>query len=443
MKSEEVYPRTLIVGVHFSEQSGSGTYLRRLFSGWPVDHVATICGATSLPDWSRCSRHYRTGDSEFRLQALFKRFVPAIISGPVFPVALDSTLEPRKTPSRSISHRIAQSSWRLLLFILGGGEILYKVGPSPKLVKWALDFQAEVIYGHFSSLNSLRFLLRMQHALDIPLVLHFMDDFPEALYRNGFASRYLRKIYLSEFSALVHSADVAIAICQEMAEEYEKRYQRKVLSLPMPVEIDAYQTETRTQWVSGQPFRLRYGGRVGWAIRESLADVAGVIHKLWQDGVDVTFDLATFQKDLLPGNCINLRGVNIQRPGPLADLPRLQAAADILLICYDFDPVSFREARYSMPSKLADCLASGSPILVYGPAGLPVVEYARRGGWGKVVDIRDSKVLREAICELMEKSSLREQLGKTAKRLANEIHDAKIVSESLRTIMQKAIAGKT
>ena len=129
----------------------------------------------------------------------------------------------------------------------------------------------------------------------------------------------------------------------------------------------------------------------------------------------------------------------MQQPGPLTDLPRFQLEADLLVICYDFDAESFRQARYSMPSKMADCMASGTPILVYGPAGLPVVEYARREKWGKVVDSRDSEVLESAICEIMTSALLRDQYGKKANRLAGEIHDAEIVSNSLKTILQNVI----
>ena len=282
----------------------------------------------------------------------------------------------------------------------------------------------------------------MQQALGLPLVLHFMDDWSETNYRGGWAARLLCRAFQAEFRELIRAADVTIAICQEMAEEYEKRYQRPVLWLPMPVEVGPYQAAARTQWTAGRPFRLRYGGRVGWAIRDSLADIASAVHSLREGGADVVFDLVTFQTDQVPAACFASTGVAVQTPGPLDELPRVQAEADVLVVCYDFDPESFRQARYSMPSKLADCLASGTPILVYGPAGLPVVEYARREGWGKVVDRRDPAALQAAVRELMDSPALREQLGRKAKRLATERHDAKVVSNEIRRILAAAAGNQ-
>lgn len=434
------YPRTLIIGLQFSEQSGGGIFLGRLFSGWPNNCLATVSSDNLLPDKQRCRLQYRIGHLEYRLYAPFKWIVSQRTSSDHH-ISVSSVYGHEVIIGKSsFSVRgFAQYLWRAFLDNLGGGEILYKVAPSSKLISWVHKFKPEVLYGVCSDLNSVRFLRQIQQVFGLPLVLHFMDDWPENLYRQSFISRLVRKSYLKEFSKLVQSADVAIAISKEMADEYEKRYKRQVLTLPMPADLDVYKAVARSQWLEGRPFRLRYGGRVGWAIQESLSDIARAVHSLRKMGADVTFDLATFQKDQVPSVCNALSGVNIQIPGPLADLPYLQTESDVLVICYDFDARSFSQARYSMPSKLADCMASGTPILVYGPPGLPVVEYARREGWGMVVDSRDIDVLRLAISELMASSDLREKFGKKSKKCAAKMHDAKIVSESFRALLQELV----
>jgi glycosyltransferase involved in cell wall biosynthesis len=448
LTSDTNYPRTLIVGVQFSEGSGTGTYLGQLFSGWPADRLATVCGDVAPPDWRRCRRDYRIGDLEFRLPALLRRMVPARPSGPLAPPTAQGPQPASPPPSSaaspagaSLGRRLARYPWRAMLRLLGGGEVLYRVGPSPEFLAWARSFEPEVIYGRCSSLNNVRFLRRTQQALGLPMVLHLMDDWPGSLYLGGWTSRLIRPRYLAEFAEVIRSADVVVAICREMAEEYQRRYQRPIQWLPMPVELAPYQQAARTQWTAGKPFRLRFGGRIGWAIRESLADVARAVHGMRQDGSDVAFDLVTFRPDDAPAACRTADGVTVQPPGPLADLPRLQAEADVLVVCYDFDAESFRQARYSMPGKLAECMASGTPILVYAPPGLPVVEYARREGWGRVVDRRDPEALRAAVRELMESASLREQLGQTARRLAAQRHDAQAVSDQMRSLLTSAIAN--
>lgn len=438
MIPEDNYPRALIINNLFSEKSGSGIFLGRLFTNWPVSKLATICSGNLPPDWKKCRLHYRTGNLEFKLKAPFKWIFSNMASCSVLPsfekTSIVNTAE-KKVSDNTLRY---QNIFRKFLHFLGNEELFYDVGPSIELLEWVQKFQPEVIYGICSSLNSLLFLRSMQQNLCIPLVLHFMDDWPASLYRHSLTAMMLRSRYLVQFSELICSSDVAVAICKEMAEEYQHRYQRVVLTLPMPVELPPYQALVRKKWIASKPFRIRYGGRVGWAIRDSLADISEAVRSLRQDGFDVVFDITTFQLEEVPKVCFSSNGVNVAIPGPLADLPRTQAEADVLIICYDFDQESFRQARYSMPSKMADCMASGTPILVYGPSNLPVVEYARRDGWGMVVDNRDAVALRGAIIELMGSAALREHLGKTAKRLASNIHDANKVSESFYEIMRGA-----
>jgi glycosyltransferase involved in cell wall biosynthesis len=437
MPNNEHYPRTLIVGVHFSDKSGPGTFLGRLFSSWHKDCLATISSDPEPPDWRHCQRHYRTGELKFPFRSLSHKLLSVGRFGEMFPPELYGAIVTHTSTlsKESFVRRLARSLWRKLLRITSGGEIFFHVGPSPELLAWAREFKPDVLYGHCSGLNSVLFLYRIQQELKLPLVLHIMDDMSGTKYSKGLVAKLLRPRFKAEFSELMKSADIIIAICQEMANEYENRYMRPVLSFPIPVEMDAYMGIVRTQWNAGRPFRLQFGGRVGWALRESLVDIALAVSSLRKDGIDVVFDLLTFETESVPDECRILDGVNVKAAVPSAQLPYLQVEADVLVICLDFDPESILQAKYSMPSKLAGCMASGTPILVYGPVGSPVVEYARRESWGKVVDKRDIFVLKEAIQELIDYASLREQLGRKATRLATEKHDAKIVSDEIRNIL--------
>jgi glycosyltransferase involved in cell wall biosynthesis len=443
MRDESDCPRTLIVGAHLSENSGSGIYLGRLFSLWTAERLACVSSGSAVPDWRRCERFYQLGGQEYRLLTPLSRIVPAVSSGPrrASPDSASRLDSPISSSRESLGRCVARYSWRTLLWLLGGGEFLYDVGPSRALLDWLKPFRPEVLYGQCSHLNSIRFLCALRQSLRIPLVLHCMDDWPESLYRCNLPARLAGTRYRREFAALTRSADVTLAICKEMAEEYQRRYGIPVSWLFMPADLDPYRVTRRTQWAGCRPFRLRYGGRVGWAIRESLADLARAVHSLRQEGVDITFDIVKTNPGEVPAACRTSSGVFVKPPGPYSDVPREQAAADVLIVCYDFDDESVQSARYSMPSKLAECMAVGTPILVYAPAGLPVVEYARREGWGKIVDHRDPASLRTALIELMSSEEQREQFGRAAMRLAAQRHNARVVSESLRSLLKSLTAG--
>jgi glycosyltransferase involved in cell wall biosynthesis len=209
----------------------------------------------------------------------------------------------------------------------------------------------------------------------------------------------------------------------------------------MPVDWSVWEPYARRDWKASGTFRIRYGGRVGWSVHESIVAVSRAVDRLRVAGEDVAFDVRTFTPELLASSLEGLRGVTLQSPEPFETLPASQAAADALLICYDFGDKSIHAARYSMPGKTAECMASGTPCLVYGPAGLPVVEYARREGWGLVVDDPSPGAIDEAITRMKGDANLRETLGRRALELVRLRHDARLVAEDLRR--QLAAAGRS
>ncbi len=231
---------------------------------------------------------------------------------------------------------------------------------------------------------------------------------------------------------LVARADAAFGICEAMNAAYQERYHRPWEWLDMPVDASACEKHVRRDWQARGTFRIRYGGRVGWSIQESVVAVARAVDRLGRAGRDVAFDVKTLNPETLAPAIQGLRGATLQTLEPFDSVPASQAAADALVICYDFGEASIRAARYSMSSKTAGCMASGTPCLVYGPAGLPVVEYARREGWGLVVDDPAPETLDRAIRRLMDDAELRERLGRRALELVRSRHDARIIAEEFR-----------
>jgi hypothetical protein len=94
----------------------------------------------------------------------------------------------------------------------------------------------------------------------------------------------------------------------------------------------------------------------------------------------------------------------------------------VLPINYDAETVDF--IRYSMPTKVPAYMASGTPILVYGPRGVAQVDYAAREGWGLVVSDRDCAGLDLGFRRILSDGPLRESVRVRAQTLAAANHDS-------------------
>lgn len=439
-------PRTLIFGAKFSTHYGTGTYLAMLFKGWPREKLATICGDPYPIDWSACDRHYETGSLEYGWKWPFCYGGPKKFSGSLQPSsAFNGCSAAQKASNPELRSFRAKLKSKLRSKILGVCQVdlLKRETLSEQLVSWVREFDPEVIYARPSYIVNNRLLKKLQVVCGKPLVLHYMDDWPENLYSNGLLDGMFRSTYLKEFVELVKSADANVAICKEMADEYEGRYGRKFHWLENPVDIGPFRDFTRTEWSAGKPFRIRYGGRIGWAISQSLLDMAAVVHELRKSGVNVVFEIHSSQAAAIAQECRQYDGVSIHALGPYKDLPKSLFHSDLLFICYDFDPGSIKLARLSMPGKMGECLATGTPVLVYGPKGSPVIEYARRAQWGSVVDERSHEKLTTTLKELIANAALRERLGTRSIQLANEVHTSDKVSENLGAILRGVIRRGT
>lgn len=429
------WPRTLIVGPLFSSEYGTGTFLSHLFAGCPKENLAVVSPMLERPNWARFDRLYRPGCDELLYPRGLSWANSRAISGPVQPERPGvSTLPKPPLPLRAGRFLLHRSLVRLF----GTYEVMVTSTVSEKLVHWVREFKPDVIYGTYGNILSASLLSSMSDVLDIPLVIHVMDDWGENMYLKGPLSGFARKVWRQTERNMISKAAIAIAICGEMGAAYQKRYQRDWTSLPMPVDSKAFVPHARTSWEARSPFRIRYGGRVGWAIHKSIVAVAQAVDRLRKQGFDIVFEIRVGDTQLLAPELKDLQGVSLGPLEPYETLAASQTAADALLICYDFSPVAFRNARYSMPSKTTECMASGTPCLVYGPPGLPVVEYARRSQWALLVDDPSPQALDAAIIRLVKDNALRAQLGRTALDLVQSTHDAAKVSEFFCRLLRRA-----
>jgi glycosyltransferase involved in cell wall biosynthesis len=102
------------------------------------------------------------------------------------------------------------------------------------------------------------------------------------------------------------------------------------------------------------------------------------------------------------------------------------ARADALLLPVNFGRHSIDLLRYSMPTKVPSYLASGTPILVFGPPQTAQVQYARDSGWGHVIAERSIPALKAGIRRIVDDLPLRQKLSAAAHK-ASVNHDAKVV----------------
>ena len=444
--NESDYPRVLIIRQSSNTTSGGGITLSNLFRGWPKDRLAIACGGDEYPDSTLFENYYNLGSLEDRWIWPFNSIKrQGKISGPVAlsqvsrGLGADSTspLGVVKTFRPSFSRRLFYASVNLF----GTYELMRQLYLSPQFLEWVNLFKPDLIYTWLHSINVIRLVERTYCATGVPLVIHIVDDWPAALYRHGLLAPYVRHRMDVEFRALLACSSGRMGIGNKMCQVFEGRYGLPFEAFHNTIDISVWRKIARRDWVSSTPFRVVYTGGIGPANRQSLADAADAVAELFDSRQPIMMDIFT-------PNWEFGRTILLERPGcvyvnpaiPYRDMPITLAKADLLLLPLDFSQFSVNLAQYSIPTKMPEYMASGTPILVYAPEDMALSEYARNEGWAKVISERNKAVLRQEILNLMRDPILREQFGRRGQEIAARNHDAIKVRETFRLALTKASA---
>jgi len=255
---------------------------------------------------------------------------------------------------------------------------------------------------------------RIIQELNKPLVIHMMDDWPERLRRSE-PVRFARMDKV--LRSLLNISARRLSIGSAMAKAYEQRYGCKWLPLANGVDVaetPAKDWFARPPLTQSSPFVIRYMGALAEDMTyDSIRDIADVVASLTESH-PVRFEIFTMDwcRDKAEIDIGKLSGVSIH---PLVDekaYRRTLAEADCLVIAYNFDPRSITYIGLSLANKMPECLATGVPLLAYGPIEVATIRYLKEAGCAQVVSSRDPSQLSKAISALITERSLCEQLGR-------------------------------
>ena len=258
---------------------------------------------------------------------------------------------------------------------------------------------------------------------DLPLVIHMMDDWPSVPEHEGLLSPLTKRAIDRGLRRLLerqlqhgHQPIHVRRIRGEVRTRVPAVPQRAGRSV-----VDCFPSRRLER---AGPFRLVYAGRVGKANEMALRDVAAVVAKLAEKGLPVRLEIYTLDRaPFPPGTWPDSRAIKLLPAIAYSDIPGLLVGADLLVLPLDFSVKDLAYARYSMPTKVAEYLGSGTPMLVYSPEDSAVTRYARSAGFGAIVGTRDRDALSRAIVRLVADEGERERLGRIALSVAQADQD--------------------
>lgn len=423
-------PKVLILGQPFNNDTGGGITLSNLFAGWDREKVAVACSGYLLNDIDTtiCNTYYQLGHKEkkwvFPFNLIRKKYPSGLASfgdKKIYNLA-------KKNPKLRV--RLVNKYVNPTLDFLGLNHVIFRTDLSDDFKSFLDDYNPDVIYAQASSRDGVLFCSKVAAYLKKPFIFHMMDDWPSTIVDKILFKSYWEKKIDGELKALLANTDLLLTICDEMSNEYLRRYGMTSKAFHNPIDLQFWKQNQRTEYSLPEAPVLLYAGRVGLGIQKSLINIAKAIGQVNKElDLRIQFVLQTAEK---PSWTEEFPHVLHRSFVAYNELPRMFSAADFLILPYDFSRKSIKYIQFSMPTKASEYMASGTPIIVFAPEATAIAKYALDYGWADVVTENDTSKLAEALKNLVMNEEYRRKIAETANAVAESRHRADQVTEAFR-----------
>ncbi|MBI5408617.1 MAG: hypothetical protein HZA14_04560 [Nitrospirae bacterium] len=260
----------------------------------------------------------------------------------------------------------------------------------------------------------------------LPLYVYILD-----LYTASQTYR-IRKLMSAPIEKAVMKASKKVFVMSEtLKDHYDGKYNIDTALLRHPVELPSDNPAPVLKNAEKKIHKKKtvvFTGMIYEAQMDALRNLAAAVKGM--QGVELHIYSQRTTAKLLS---LGLSGADVVHHGfvEASKMPGVQREADVLFLPMAFESPYPEIIRTASPGKLPEYLISRTPVLVHAPQDAYIAWYARKYGWGFVVDKPDPGLLREALSGIMRDGALRDRLIENALNTAR-LHEASKVADALK-----------
>ena len=333
------------------------------------------------------------------------------------------------------------NSDRLALHSLSEDINFKKTYNMSDIFKRVIAFSPDVIYVRpVDSSLVLNCAIDVIKRLKKPVVVHMMDDWP---LRNKYKSIPKHVLYDEKLKIILKYSRKRLSISDAMSIEYKQRYSGDWHQLANAIDIKDFSVVNSFQknnFTRENPFTIRYlGGMAKDMNFQSIIDFSKAVSELSKT-IPIQFEIYTMAWYIEDARQVlkKFSNVNVM---PLVDenlYHRCLMTANILLITYNFDEVSYKYIGLSLANKLPECMASAVPIIGFGPSNVATIEYMKKINTMFLLTSNKQVDIRSSIKTMYDNYDKYIRQGKRSKEYASTYMSKTIVKEKFLKFINEA-----
>lgn len=415
-----------------SQATNMGKTLLSYFTEFPPQDLAQFYIHREVPTQEACGHYYRFTDTDALRSRFSKRdqgrsfraeeIQPGICS-PRTDLGMAAKLYQLGRKRTALTYTLRESLWKNCKW------------NTPQFRRWVYDFGTELLFlaaGDYGFLYEIA--VQLSHWLKIPLAVACVDEFYLHNRNEGsWLGRWRHRQFLRSVERCMTRAEMIFAICPGMAKAYEMKFGKKCRVL---------HTGAPSREVSaGSSFGLSYLGNLGYRRDRQLVAMGRALREIQGPGIPQYIDVYSGERNpkvirqLTLENGIRFHGM--VSPEEAAKILRGSLA---VIHTESFDADMRNLTRFSVSTKIPDCLKNGPCILAYGPRGIASMDYLEEHRAAYVITTPED--LHNGMRKLLTDSVLRGKLVTNARDLAKRHHDAQTVSRQLYRWLEQLCGEK-
>lgn len=428
-----MHPRVVIVGTVPYNQKSTSRAFDAYFHYWEKENIVQIFSNTKKPCKGHCEKLFQITDYRM-LQRWFGKRVDTGVQYDYDDLDIewkDNDLElgnvnaevaykfgGRHTP---FTHLLRGILWRK------------KFWCTEELNNWLDNFEPESVFLAFSDDYFIpQIALYIAKRYNIPIISCIGDDY---YFNSEKTLSPLYHLYKSTYKKLVDRVlswpGSAIYISDKIRDKYNFEFglNGETVYLTSTIERKPFKVINKDKPI------ITYFGNIGMGRNNSLNDIGYALGKI---NPQYMIEVYSNEKDEQIYSVFETNP-NVKYMGsvPYAQVQKRMAESDITIIVEGFKEEDINLSRYSLSTKAADALASGTSILVYGSFESGIIEYMQSTKAAMVCTQKDELIY--AIEKLIDDQELQKKYYDQAIVMTREHHNLEISCKTSEKVIAHAI----
>lgn len=397
------YPKVLIISdcdYHHGKDATAIT-IKNIFNNWPSEKLCFIqlksYNEFEYPEKGKLvldSKNLKYGNLLLKIrknQSKVTNDVPALI--------VEANLNKKERLKQGL--RISISAWAdMINYKIDGNLINFIKKETPDII-YLLPYGRRII----------KLALNIHEKFNIPILPHFMDDWPTTIY-NDFRTTFVqRRMTLKALNSLFVVCEKSLVISDSMKREFEERYKdSQFFSLMNDVENYIGVENNNLEYIYQNKFTLCYAGGLHLNRWTSLLALCQIMKN--EERLD-KINIYTSEKDwesvknyFKEFPFVIYKGFIDQK-----DVLDTLKNHDCLIFIESFDENVKKYTKFSISTKIPEYLALAKPIIAVGPSDIASIDYlnkhnlaiicseANKNEWGNTLQKKlfNESILKEKI----------------------------------------------